>query len=141
MASPGREVRIAYSDQAATDAMISGVVRDSAAQAIERARAGGGPFLLEAMTYRYSGQYEGDTQTYKPPAEVAYWRGRDPIAGFRDVLTSEYGLASGDLDFLMTQVAEEVEGAFEHGRRAPWPEISELTENVYTVYPEGATQS
>ena len=39
-------------------------------QAIDRARAGGGPTLIEAMTYRYGGQYEGDSQTYKPPCEV-----------------------------------------------------------------------
>jgi len=58
-------------------------VRSVAAEAIARARAGGGPTLIEAMTYRYYGQYEGDTQTYKPPQEVADYRARDPLLRFR----------------------------------------------------------
>ena len=40
------------------------------AEAIDQAGRGGGPTLIEAMTYRYGGQYEGDSQTYKPPDEV-----------------------------------------------------------------------
>ena len=135
------DMAVSYGMEAETiDGMDVRVVRDSAARAIARARAGGGPFLLEAMTYRYSGQYEGDTQTYKPPEEVAYWRERDPVTAFREVLATEYGLANDELDRLKEKVAAEVESAFEHGRNAEWPALSTLTQDVYTVYPDGVTQ-
>ncbi|HEV2361202.1 MAG TPA: thiamine pyrophosphate-dependent enzyme [Acidimicrobiales bacterium] len=120
------------------DGMDVRAVRDCAARAIARARDGGGPFLLEAMTYRYSGQYEGDTQTYKPPAEVAYWRERDPIAAFRAVLASSYAVPVAELDEVAARVAAHVDAAFDHGRDADWPDASALTRDVYTVAPEGA---
>ncbi len=66
------------------DGMDVLAVREAAQRAISHARGGGGPVFIEAMTYRYGGQYEGDTQTYKPPNEVEYWRSRNPLPTFRN---------------------------------------------------------
>ena len=114
------------------DGMDVFAVRASAAEAIERARTGGGPTLLEAMTYRYYGQYEGDSQTYKPPAEVARYRADDPLTRFR---RSTEGLIDGfELDAIDGEMTAETEAALAAADRAPWPDPSVLTRDVYTIW-------
>jgi len=112
------------------DGMDVFAVRAATLEAFDRARSGGGPTLIEAMTYRYGGQYEGDTQTYKPPAEVAHWRGRDPLLRFRTDTTTRLSMAT--LDGIERAVATEVDAAFTAAEAAPWPDISEVTTDVYT---------
>lgn len=112
------------------DGMDIFAVRDATTEAFERARTGGGPTLIEAMTYRYGGQYEGDTQTYKPPEEVAYWRGRDPLLRFRTDTATRLSMAA--LDAIERTVATEVDLAFAAAEAAPWPDVSQLTADVYT---------
>lgn len=116
------------------DGMDVLAVRAAAEKAIDKARNGGGPFLLEAMTYRYGGQYEGDSQTYKPPAEVEFWRSRDPILAFRRALIEKSVVSEEVLDDIDQKVIAEIEGAFRHAQDAPWPEISDLFTDVYTTY-------
>lgn len=112
------------------DGMDVLAVRDAASGAIARARSGGGPSLIEAMTYRYGGQYEGDTQRYKPPAEVEYWRGRDPLSGFR----ASGLLAEEELDRIDADATREVDAAFVAAQAAPWPDLALVTADVYTTY-------
>ena len=112
------------------DGMDIFAVRDATATACERARSGGGPTLIEAMTYRYGGQYEGDTQTYKPPEEVAHWRGRDPLLRFRADTATRLSMAT--LDGIERSVQAEVDAAFAAAEAAPWPDISQVTTDVYT---------
>ena len=111
------------------DGMDVFAVRDVAAEAIARARAGDGPTLVEAMTYRYYGQYEGDTQTYKPPREVAEHRARDPLLRFRATTFGQ--VRASLLDEIDRQMAAEVEAAFVAAEAAPWPDPSALTADVY----------
>jgi TPP-dependent pyruvate/acetoin dehydrogenase alpha subunit len=112
------------------DGMDVLAVREAAERAIARARDGGGPSLIEAMTYRYSGQYEGDTQLYKPPEEVAYWRDRDPLLTFRRAALLEVE----ELDAIDEDVRQEVEQAFAAAQAAPWPDLAAVTADVYTTY-------
>jgi pyruvate dehydrogenase E1 component alpha subunit len=116
------------------DGMDLFAVREAAETALQRAHAGGGPTLIEAMTYRYGGQYEGDTQTYKPPAEVEQWRARDPLPHFRAKATDRI-LKAHQLDRVVEEVTDEVKEAFAAAQAAPWPSLSELTTDVYTSYP------
>lgn len=125
---------------ATVDGMDLVAVRATAADAITRARAGDGPFLLEAMTYRYGGQYEGDTQTYKPPDEVAFWRKRDPLLGFRALLTAGERMSTEQLDAIDAEVQSEVDAAFRHAEQGDWPEASSVTADVYATYPEEVLQ-
>ncbi|HDL49772.1 MAG TPA: hypothetical protein ENH33_07445, partial [Actinobacteria bacterium] len=85
---------------------------------------------IEAMTYRYGGQYEGDTQTYKPPTEVAWWRDQDPLLRFRASVAGQ--VDSTVLDTIEGAVAEEVAAAFYAAERAPWPDLAQVTADVYT---------
>jgi len=114
------------------DGMDVFAVRDVAAEAIARARAGAGPTLVEAMTYRYYGQYEGDTQTYKPPREIADYRARDPLLRFR--ATTSGRIDAGLLDEIDRQMATDVDAAFVAAEAAPWPDPTTLTADVYASW-------
>jgi TPP-dependent pyruvate/acetoin dehydrogenase alpha subunit len=111
------------------DGMDVLAVRDAMEEAISRGRSGGGPSLIEAMTYRYGGQYEGDNQLYKPAKEEAWWREQDPLLRFR--ATVEGLIDSAELDAIDEQAAADVAAAFDVAIAAPWPDVSELTTDVY----------
>lgn len=114
------------------DGMDVLAVRAAAAAAIDHARTGNGPILVEAMTYRYGGQYEGDTQTYKPPSEVEYWRTKDPLL-VAERLAGAHGLATAEeLRAVQQEAAAAVDAAFAAAREAPWPELATVTADVYT---------
>lgn len=113
------------------DGMDVFAVREAAEEAIQRGRQGGGPSLIEAMTYRYGGQYEGDTQTYKPPKEVAWWRDRDPLITFKEAVSDR--LDPAVMDEIEGRVAREVDAAFAAADAAPWPDVSQVTADVYTT--------
>jgi pyruvate dehydrogenase E1 component alpha subunit len=111
-------------------------VRRATQAALERARGGGVPTLIEAMTYRYGGQYEGDTQTYKPPFEVERWWAKDPLDFFRRAVAGRIDAA--DLDDIDRDVQREVDEAWAAAREADWPSTDHMTADVYTSWPEGA---
>jgi TPP-dependent pyruvate/acetoin dehydrogenase alpha subunit len=117
---------------ATVDGMDVFAVAEAADAAIARARAGHGPTLLETMTYRYNGQYEGDTQLYKPPAEVEAYRARDPLQAFRRRVTAAGWLSNADLDALDAEAAGEVEVALRFAEAAPFPDPAALMQHVYT---------
>lgn len=114
------------------DGMDLFAVREVAAELIERARQTGKPALLEAMTYRYGGQYEGDTQTYKPPDEVDHWRAQDPLLRFRADVTSAGLVTAAELDRVAAESAAAVGDAFVAAQAAPWPDPDQLLADVYT---------
>jgi pyruvate dehydrogenase E1 component alpha subunit len=114
------------------DGMDVFAVRDVAGEAIARARSGGGPTLLEAMTYRYYGQYEGDSQTYKPPAEVERYRADDPLIRFRR--STEGLIDAAELDAFDREMTAETEAALAAAEQAPWPDASVSVADVYTTW-------
>lgn len=118
------------------DGMDVFAVRRATEQAIARARRGDGPSLIEAMTYRYGGQYEGDTQTYKPPFEVERWRAKDPLDFFRRAVSTHIDRA--ELDAIDEAALREVDAAWESARAADWPSPDDMARDVYTTWPEGA---
>lgn len=73
-------------------------VRAAVGSAVERARAGGGPAFVHALTYRMGGHYMNDPETYRTPEEVAAWAERDPIARFQDLLVAEGVLDRGEAE-------------------------------------------
>lgn len=105
-------------------------VRQAAAEAVARARAGEGPSLLECLTYRWRGHYEGDPETYRSPDEVEEWRNRCPIARLRAHLL-EQGVEAGVLDEIEVQVASEVEAAVEEAQGSPFPGPETLDRDLF----------
>jgi 2-oxoisovalerate dehydrogenase E1 component len=102
--------------------------------AVERARRGDGPTLIEAKTYRTVGHHEGDpvVGSYRTQAEVDAWAKRDPIRMFRERLTDEYAVASSsDLDAIEAGVEKTVEEALTFARQAPEPNAATVRAFMY----------
>ena len=108
-------------------------VHDAAGQAIERARKGGGPTLIEAKTYRYLGHYTGDPeQLYRSKEEVEEKKKRDPIALFRQKLLADKTFTEQDLHAIEAAVAQEIEEAVRFGEASPEPELEDALIDVFT---------
>ena len=105
------------------DGMDLGAVYAAAAVAVERARAGDGPSLIEARTYRFRPNTSNDDDTrYREREEVDRWRERDPIPLLRSRLLERRALSEADADRLAAEVAEEVAEAAARAEAAPDPE-------------------
>ena len=68
------------------DGMSVWTVRETAQRAIEHARSGGGPYFVEAITYRFVGHSRSDPGAYRPEGELDTWRQRDPLVVLRTQL-------------------------------------------------------
>jgi 2-oxoisovalerate dehydrogenase E1 component len=101
---------------------------------LERVRAGGGPVIVEAATYRWHGHYEGDPERYRTPEEVAEWRHRDPLVLARAQLARELG-APSTLDAIDAELEEQNHRAVEEARSAPWPTPESLTDHLWAAGP------
>jgi pyruvate dehydrogenase E1 component alpha subunit len=106
-------------------------VHDTVAAAIARARAGGGPTLVEAKTYRYRGHSRTDPAKYRPEGELERWKERDPIEILGGRL-AEAGLLDREAQgALRAEVQAAVDESAERAGRAPVVEIDEIKEWVY----------
>lgn len=94
-------------------------MHQAALEAVERARSGGGPTLIEAKTYRVEGFSTSDTGGYQDPAEIAHWRERDPIRVSRAQLEAEVGRER--LDAIEQEASAEVEAAAARALADPMP--------------------
>jgi pyruvate dehydrogenase E1 component alpha subunit len=101
-----------------------------ATSAIERARAGGGPSLIEAKTYRHGGHSRADPGKYRPDEEVQEWLDKDPIPRLRTQL-EEAGVATQTLDEIESAAAAGVDAATEVARHAPPPAPETLETQVW----------
>jgi pyruvate dehydrogenase E1 component alpha subunit len=106
------------------------VVYETAVTAIARARAGDGPSLIEAETYRHGGHSRADPATYRPPDEVKRWLLRDPVVTFRKRLIDE-GVDGSDLDAREATLVAEVEAAIDTAKAMPQPDEDTMATNVW----------
>jgi TPP-dependent pyruvate/acetoin dehydrogenase alpha subunit len=98
-------------------------VRAAAAEAVERARAGGGPSFIEALTYRFVGHSRSDPGRYRKPGELERWQERDPLLVARARLTGEHDdVDDADLDTIDAEVQAELDAVVERALAAPWPD-------------------
>ncbi|HBN8619834.1 TPA: thiamine pyrophosphate-dependent dehydrogenase E1 component subunit alpha [Pseudomonas aeruginosa] len=111
-------------------------VHEAAGAAIERARAGEGPSLIEVMLTRYYGHFEGDAQTYRDPDEVKHYREtRDCLKQFRERTCHAGLLSASDLDAIDAEVEARIEDAVQRAKNDPKPEPDDLLRDVYVSYP------
>ena len=106
-------------------------VYKAALEALERARAGEGPTLLEAITYRYLGHSKSDANLYRTREEIQMWRKQDPIQRFAMKLEEEGVLQADEWRKLDEETRERIEEAFEKGSKEPDPEPDSALEDVY----------
>ena len=113
------------------DGMDVLAVYQAALEAVERARQGDGPTLLECKTYRYAGHSRGDPGGYRTREEVQRWRERDPIPLMRTWLIKERGLAEKEADSIERTCQSVVEEAVEFARNSPEPAAEETYRHVF----------
>jgi TPP-dependent pyruvate/acetoin dehydrogenase alpha subunit len=99
--------------------------------AIQRARSGGGPTLIECKTYRWHGHSEHDKAFYRTDEELAMWRSRDPIPIFTSFLQDREVLTGEKLQEIEARVKGEVDDAVEFAENSPDPDPSEAVTDVY----------
>jgi len=102
----------------------------TASAAYEKARAGGGPSLVECLTYRHSGHSRADPAKYRPEGELEKWKERDPIKIYRERL-KQFGIAESAITAIETDVLRIVDAATEACKAAPMPPLDILTTDVY----------
>lgn len=114
------------------DGMDVIAVRRSAVEAVNRARRGEGPTLLEYKTYRYAGHSRGDPGRYRLKEEIEHWRKNDPIPRFRALLLRDHGLEEEQLQQIERDCQSEVEDSVAFARSSPDPSPEACFERVYS---------
>lgn len=109
-------------------------VHEATHEAVERARRGEGPTLVEVVTYRYNEHSEGLRlgTDYRNQAERAAWLEKDPIVLFRERLVADGVAGAEQLDALEAEVLDEVEEAFRFSQDSPFPDPSVAFQDLYT---------
>ena len=103
-------------------------VRDAVGAAVERARRGDGPSLLEMKTYRFRGHSRTDPAKYRPEGELEAWKLRDPIT----LLAASLELSEDDQAALRDEIQQLVDETAERAKSAPNPTLEEIEAYVYT---------
>ena len=105
-------------------------VHATAVSVVDRARAGDGPSLVEAMTYRHGGHSRADPAKYRPEDEVKAWLARDPIPNYRERLLAD-GVEAAALDAIEAGALAAVDRATEEAKAGPFPDPAALPTDLW----------
>ncbi|KAI9090356.1 hypothetical protein K1719_028691 [Acacia pycnantha] len=106
-------------------------VREVAKEAIERARRGDGPTLVECETYRFRGHSLADPDELRDPAEKAHYAGRDPISALKQYMIENKLASEQDLKAIEKKIDEVIDDSVEFADESPLASRSQLLENVF----------
>jgi acetoin:2,6-dichlorophenolindophenol oxidoreductase subunit alpha len=109
-------------------------VHECAREAVERARKGGGPTLIECKTYRWRGHYEGEadrTYTYRSKEEIEGWMKRCPIGSFREVLLKKRAIKESACQQIEEETKQEIEAAVQFAVESPEPKPEDALRDLY----------
>ena len=105
----------------------------AAREAVERARAGGGPTLIEACTYRTRSHAEGMRDVgYRTRDEVEAWKAQDPIQRLRQQMLSDGSASAAELDGVEAEVLAQAEEAAEFAKASAWPDPATANLHIYS---------
>ena len=131
VARPAADRAAAYGLEAiVVDGNDAEAVYGVATTALDRARAGEGPSLVEAVTYRHGGHSRADPGKYRPDEEVAAWKARDPIPALRAKL-AESGVEAAALDAIDAEVEAKIAAAEQEARGGAEPSPEVLATQVW----------
>jgi pyruvate dehydrogenase E1 component alpha subunit/2-oxoisovalerate dehydrogenase E1 component len=123
------------------DGMDVLAVEAAARRAADHVRAGKGPFLLEAKTYRFRAHSAYDPELYRSKEEVERWKKRDPIPALENVLREAGLLEARDVEVIERDAAKEIEEAIAFADSSPWEPVEDLLRDVYAASaPEGGAR-
>jgi pyruvate dehydrogenase E1 component alpha subunit len=106
-------------------------VRDRVGAAVEFARAGNGPVILEAITYRYRGHSMSDPAKYRPAGELEEKKKSDPLAITERRLTQDFGVPESELEAIRASADEEADDSVRFAEESPWPDPARLYDYTY----------
>ena len=113
------------------DGMDVLAMHDAASRAVERARSGGGPTLLEAMTYRFRGHSMADPQLYRTREEIEQYRKQDPVVNFRQRLLDDGLMTEDESESIDREIETTVEDAVRFAEESAFPDPSTLFDHLY----------
>jgi pyruvate/2-oxoglutarate/acetoin dehydrogenase E1 component len=116
------------------DGMDVLAVREAVGRAVDHARSGKGPYLLEAQTYRWYGHSRSDPRAYRTKAEEAEWKARDPIPNFANLLVSSGMATQDEIDVVEAWAEKAIEVATDFALNSPMPPAEELEYFVYAPF-------
>jgi pyruvate dehydrogenase E1 component alpha subunit len=106
-------------------------VHTSTSEAVERARRGEGPSLLEMKTYRFRGHSRSDPAKYRPDGELEAWKARDPIELLGKLLVADGLIGPHDEGEIRGEIQADIDAAAERAAAAPYPTLEETRPYVY----------
>jgi TPP-dependent pyruvate/acetoin dehydrogenase alpha subunit len=106
-------------------------VYGAARRAAEHARAGNGPYLIECKTFRMTGHSAHDAADYVPPGLKEEWAQRDPISRLEKKMVERDWATPGEVESVYAEIKKEIDEAVEWAEKSPYPDASELLDNVY----------
>lgn len=107
------------------------LVYERCAAAVERARGGGGPSIIETRTMRMRGHAEHDDFSYVPKEQLEYWRRRDPVERYEQLLVAKKVMTQTEIDAMRGGVIEEIRAAIDYAVELPFPPAEEGFRNVF----------
>jgi len=105
----------------------------AAREAVDRARTGDGPTLIEVKTYRRKGHAEHDDQRYVPPEELEAWEARDPVERYERWLVAEGHATEDHFERIETKVKEKLDAAVDEAEAAPMPDPGTVLDDVWSI--------
>jgi pyruvate dehydrogenase E1 component alpha subunit len=106
-------------------------VYEATQKAVEKARKGEGPTLIECKTYRHKGHSRVDPAKYRPKEEVEEWLAKDPIKRFKQKLLQTNALTESEIQQIEKEVSTEIEETVKFAKESPYPAPEEALEDVY----------
>jgi pyruvate dehydrogenase E1 component alpha subunit len=106
-------------------------VYKAAAEAVDRARNGGGPTLIEALTYRHKGHSKSDKNLYRTKEEIEFWKTQDPIGRFETKLVEKKVLTQEQVEQVTENMRNEIRTAIQEASAAPDSDPAELLSSVF----------
>ncbi len=107
-------------------------VANIASEAIDKARKGGGPTLIDAITYRYYGHHMGDPgNSYRTKEEVEEWKKHDPIERFQAHLLKAKVITRSQIEKIRSSINAELDDAVKFAKESPEPKLQDALNNIY----------
>jgi TPP-dependent pyruvate/acetoin dehydrogenase alpha subunit len=106
-------------------------VHEAGRRAVEHARAGRGPYLIECKTFRMTGHSAHDGADYVPKQLWEEWAAKDPIPRLEGLMLANRWAAAADIDRMNSEIARQIDEAIEWADNSPYPDPSELLDGVY----------
>jgi len=119
-------------ESAVVDGMEVGAVTEVIGAAVDRARNGGGPTLVEAKTYRFAGHSRADTAPYRPEGELDQWQARDPLRVTRAGLVAAGHADEQQLDEVEQRVKADLGALVDRVSAMPGPDVTAMFDNIWS---------